>query len=199
MPPPRSIHTMGRGFYFFLNITKTTYSRRRSVSIAALSAGSSTPSSLATCPHRIARRLDLLDTGHAVQTSTSRSSFTGRCFAAHLWQAVRSLNKRVCITKTCPVRNHAWKWRVEPSGSCISTIVAVFNNCCNVSPRSAVRETAYARAYPWRPMASQPRLAPALCLHSLIFQFYSPSGWSSFTTDSTLETGNDATTRRRLQ
>ena len=45
-------------------------SRRRSVSIAALSAGSGTPSSFATCPHRIARRLDFRETGHFVQAST---------------------------------------------------------------------------------------------------------------------------------
>ena len=93
---------------FFLNITKTTYSRRRSVSIAALSAGSETPSSLATWPHRIARRLDFWDTGHFEQASTSRSSFAGRCFAAHLWQVVRAENTRPCIVKTRPARNHAW-------------------------------------------------------------------------------------------
>ena len=86
----------------------TTYSRRRSVSIAALSAGSVTPSSLATCPHRIGRRLDFRETGHFEQASTSRSSFAGRCFAAHLWQAVRSENTRPCIVKTRPARNHAW-------------------------------------------------------------------------------------------
>ena len=40
----------------------------------------------------------------------------------------------------------------------MSTIVAIFNNCCNVSPRSAVRETAYGFADPWRPMASQASL-----------------------------------------
>ena len=82
--------------------------RRRSVSIAALSAASGTPTALATWPHRIARRRDFLETGHFVQASTSRSSFAGRCFAAHLWQPVLSLNTRLCIVKTRPARNHAW-------------------------------------------------------------------------------------------
>ena len=85
-----------------------SYSRRRSVSITALSAGSVTPSSLATWPHRIARRLDFLEPGHETQASTSRSSFAGRCFAAHLWQPVLSLNTRLFIVKTRPARNHAW-------------------------------------------------------------------------------------------
>ena len=86
----------------------TSYSRRRSVSIAALSAGSVTPSSLATWPHLTGRRLDGCEVGHFGQASTSRSSFTGRCLAAHLWQAVRSENTRPCIVKTRPARNHAW-------------------------------------------------------------------------------------------
>ena len=85
-----------------------TYSRRRSVSIADRSAGSVTPSSLATCPHRIARRLDFRETGHFEQASTNRSSFAGRCFAAHLWQVVRAENTWPCIVKTRPARNHAW-------------------------------------------------------------------------------------------
>ena len=59
-------------------------SRRRSVSIAALSAASGTPSSFAMCPHRIARRLDFRETGHVVQARMIRSSFAGRCLAAHL-------------------------------------------------------------------------------------------------------------------
>ena len=116
--------------------------------MAALSAGSMTPISRATCPQRIGRRLDFREIGHFEQASTSRSSFAGRWRAAHLWQAVRSENTRPCIVKTRPARNHAWKWRVSPSGSCMSTIVAVFNNCYNVSPRSAVRETAYASGLP---------------------------------------------------
>ena len=55
--------------------TKPTYSLRRSALIAALSAGSLTPSSRATWPHRIGRRLDFLETGQFEQASTNRSSF----------------------------------------------------------------------------------------------------------------------------
>ena len=130
-------------------------SRRRSASMAALSADSSTPSAFATCPHRIDRRLDFRETGHFEQASTSRSSFAGRWRAAHLWQAVRSVKTRVCIVNTRPIRNHAWKWRVSPSGSCMSIIVVVFNNCCNASLRSAPSAPAYAQASPKAPMASQ--------------------------------------------
>ena len=42
----------------------------------------------------------------------------------------------------------------------MSIIVAVFNNCCNVSLRSAVRDTGHNLALPPPPMAVQPRLAP---------------------------------------
>ena len=149
--------------------TSQSGSRRRSDSIAARSDASVTPSSRATCPHRIGRRLDFRETGHFEQASTSRSSFAGRCFAAHLWQVVRSENTRPCIVNTRPARNHAWKWRVSPSGSCISIIVEVFNNCCNVSPRSAVRETAHARPTLGSPMASQARLAAHSALPEFTF------------------------------
>ena len=50
-----------------------------------------------------------------------RSSFAGRCFAAHLWQTVLSLNTRLFIVKMRPARNQAWKW---PSDSSMATIVA---------------------------------------------------------------------------
>ena len=86
-----------------------SYSRRRSVSIAALSAGSVTPSSRATCPHRIGRRRDFLETGHCVQASTSRSPFAGRCFAAHRWQAIRSVKTFGVMTNTRPDRSQPWK------------------------------------------------------------------------------------------
>ena len=55
-----------------------------------------------------------------------RSSFAGRCFAAHLWQVVRSLNERVCITKTRPDRNHA----VEVA--CLAVRLLHINNRCTV-------------------------------------------------------------------
>ena len=89
--------------------SSSLYSRRRSALIAALSAGSLTPTARATWPHRIARRLDGRDSGHFVQASTSRSSASGRCLFAHRWQAIRSVKTFVDITKTRPDRSQPWK------------------------------------------------------------------------------------------
>ena len=141
---------------YFCQPCSNTYSRRRSVSIAALSAGSVTPSSFATCPHRIGRRLDFREVGQDEQLSTSRSPFAGRCFAAHRWQVVRSLNTRAFIVKIRPALSQAWKC---PSGSFMPTIVAQCNNCCNASLRSAPSAPPYAQVSPKAPMASQARLA----------------------------------------
>ena len=90
-----------------------TYSRRRSVSIAALSAGSATPSSLA-CPHLTGRRLDGCEVGHFEQASTSRSSTSDRCLFAHRWQAIRSVKTFGDMTKTRPDRSQPWKCFSSP-------------------------------------------------------------------------------------
>ena len=86
-----------------------TYSRRRSVSMAALSAGSLQPTARATWPHRIGRRLDFLETGHFVQASTNRSSASGLFLFTDRWQAIRSVKTFGDITKTRPDRSQPWK------------------------------------------------------------------------------------------
>ena len=93
----------------FCNWWPYSYSRRRSVSIAALSAGSVTPSSFATCPHRIGRRLDGREVGHVEQASTSRPSTSARCLFAHRWQAIRSVKTFGDMMKTRPDRSQPWK------------------------------------------------------------------------------------------
>ena len=114
-----------------------------------------TPSSLATCPHRIARRLDFRETGHFMQASTNRSSFAGRCFAAHLWQTVLSLNIRAFIVKIRPARNPRVEMTVSFHG----------NNRCIV--QQSLQPLAQERrqrdgpcsGLPAPPMASQASLA----------------------------------------
>ena len=61
--------------FYHLRRNPTFTPVRRSASMAALSAGSLTPTSRATWPQRIGRRLDGRDSGHFEQASTNRSSF----------------------------------------------------------------------------------------------------------------------------
>ena len=121
--------------------------------MAALSTESSTPSALATCPHRIGRRLDGREGGHFKQASTSRSYESGLCFVAHRWQDVRSAKTFGDITNTRPDRSQPWKCFL----SLKVTIVAECNNSCNLSPRSAVLWLTHAEPYPPPPMPVQAR------------------------------------------
>ena len=75
----------------------------------------------------------------------------------------------------------------------MSTIVAVFNNCCNVSPQERRPRDGLCSGLPLASegLTGSPSALFVLTLAHFLVLF--PFGLSSFTIDCTLETGNDAT------